>query len=195
MTEPLPEPGVVERCRAGDQDAAAELYASYVQRLVSVAQRRLSSRFTARFDAEDVVQSAFRTFFSRLQSGQFDIKDNDDLWNLLSRITLHKTLKQIDFHRCLRRDAGKEVGASESNHDMIVNYLAAGPTPDEAALFMDELEYFLNRLGPEDRQIIELRLEGHSNMQIAEKLQITDRKIRRLMERMRDLADMDRLLF
>ena len=189
------QPEVVQRCRDGDQSAAADLYSRYVQRLVAIAQQRLSSRLGARVDAEDIVQSAFRSFFGRLKEGRFDIRDSDDLWNLLSRITLHKTFKQIDFHSRKRRDARKEVGAGDSSQEQLINFLASEPTPEQAALFVDELEYFLKQLGPEDRQIIELRLEGYNNIEIAEKLGISDRKIRRLNERMRDLADMDRLLF
>jgi DNA-binding CsgD family transcriptional regulator len=40
-----------------------------------------------------------------------------------------------------------------------------------------------------ERKIIEMRLAGHDNVEIAEKLGISDRKIRRLLERMRGQAE------
>jgi DNA-binding CsgD family transcriptional regulator len=51
------------------------------------------------------------------------------------------------------------------------------------------MEHFLAELRPEDRRILEMRMEGYNNVEIASKLNITDRKIRRLMERIRGLAE------
>ena len=39
-------------------------------------------------DPEDVVQSAFRSFFTRQAAGQFDVASWDDLWGLLVVITV-----------------------------------------------------------------------------------------------------------
>jgi RNA polymerase sigma-70 factor (ECF subfamily) len=195
MTEVINQPVSVQHCRAGDQNAIADMYTQYVQRLVRVAQRRLSRKLTARVDAEDIVQSAFRSFFGRLKEGRYDISNSDDLWNLLSRITLNKTFKQIDFHGRLCRDSGKEVSLEQVSRQQILNLLATEPTPEQTAMFLDELEFFLAELDSVDRQIVALRLEGLNNVEIARKLRISDRKIRRFNERMRDLADMDRLMF
>jgi len=73
--------------------------------------------------------------------------------------------------------------------EMLMGRLASGPTPEEAVQFIDQLENFLTKLQPIERQILELRMEGHNNLEIAEKLGISDRKIRRLMERIRGLAE------
>jgi RNA polymerase sigma-70 factor (ECF subfamily) len=179
----------VERWRAGDEQAAAELYNRYVQRLVAVAQRRLSAKLAARLDPEDIVQSVFRSFFGRAQEGKFTFKEADDVWKLLVQITIHKTLKQVDYHRRGKRNAAAEVSPSERHQDLLIAHLAKEPTPEEATAFLDELEHFLQQMRPEDRKVIEMRLEGYDNIEIAAKLGISDRKIRRLMERMRGLAE------
>jgi RNA polymerase sigma-70 factor (ECF subfamily) len=194
MAEPPSDDSCVERWQAGDEQAAAELYHRYVQRLVGVAQRRLSNKLAARVDPEDIVQSVFRSFFGRAQQGKFTFKEADDIWKLLVQITIHKTLKQVDFHRRGKRDAGAEVGSSEQQRDLLLAHLSKEPTPDEATIFMDELEHFLQQQRPEDRKIIEMRLEGYDNVEIAAKLGISDRTIRRLMERMRGLAAKDQPL-
>ena len=190
-----PSPGdqsCLERWRAGDEKAAAELYHRYVERLCGLAHRRLSTKLAARLDAEDIVQSVFRSFFVRAQEGKFVIQGDDDIWKLLAQITIHKTLKQVDYHRRGKRDAGAEVKASSADGDLLMTYISREPTPDEAAIFIDELEFFLRELRPEDRTIIEMRLEGFDNVEIAERLGISDRTIRRLMERIRSLADRER---
>ncbi len=43
----------------------------YTERLLGLAARRLPSRVRRRVDPEDVVQSAYRSFFQRLREGRF----------------------------------------------------------------------------------------------------------------------------
>jgi len=180
--------GCIERWKAGDQGAAAKLYYRYVERLVNLAQRRLSSKLAARVDPEDIVQSVFRSFFLRAKQGKFVFKGDDDIWKLLVQITIHKTLKQVAHHRRGKRDAAAEVPAIAGDVDLLVSYLSREPTPEEAAIFVDELAFFLRNQRPEDGKIIEMRLEGFDQVEIAERLGVSDRTIRRLMERIRSLA-------
>ena len=56
---------------------------------------------------------------------------------------------------------------------------------------MDQLDHFLARLTPEDQQILTLRLQGHSTDEIATQLNSYDRKIRRVFERVRAMAQED----
>jgi RNA polymerase sigma-70 factor (ECF subfamily) len=175
--------------RAGDQKAAREIVDRYIDRLLDLARRRLSQRLARRVDPEDIVQSVFRTFFDRARAGQFHVEDPDDLCKLLMRITLHKTLRQAAFHRAAKRDLNQEAVSGSDEQDHLREVLDREPTPEAASILMDELDQMLNQLRPEDGQIIDLRLQGYTNVEIAEKLRISDRKIRRLLDRLRGLAE------
>jgi len=48
-------------------------------------------------------------------------------------------------------------------------------------------------LPKEDREILELRMDGYSTNEIAKKLGSYDRKIRRVLERIREVAEHERL--
>src|SRR5579862_676446 len=96
--QPL-DKSLLRRWQGGDQAAAQLLFDRYVERLLALARKRISQRLAGRVDAEDVVQSVFRTFFGRAKAGQFHVNDPDDLCRLLTRITVHKTLRQIAFHK------------------------------------------------------------------------------------------------
>ena len=109
MAEPPLDRVLMDLWRAGDEAAARKLFDTYVERLVALARRRISQRLAARVDPEDVVQSVFRTFFHRVKEGQFSINDEDDLCKLLMRITVHKTLRQVAFHKAAKRNIGLEV--------------------------------------------------------------------------------------
>jgi RNA polymerase sigma-70 factor (ECF subfamily) len=194
MSDAVPDQVLASYCRAGNEDAARQLFDKYMERLVALARRRISQRMASRVDPEDIVQSVFRTFFGRLRAGQFEIEDQDDLCKLLMRITVHKTLRQVAFHRAAKRNPALEKGQQDVADDRILEVLDSEPTPEATVAFVDQLEHFLARLRPEERQVLEMRLQGHSNEEIAAKLKIKhDRTIRRIVERIRGMAEQEEI--
>jgi RNA polymerase sigma-70 factor, ECF subfamily len=193
LMDPQSDRTLVHLWRGGDQDAAQKLFERYVDRLVGVAKRRISERLASRIDAEDVVQSVFRTFFVRAREGQFQITDPDDLCRLLARMTVHKTLRKVEHHTAAKRDAGAEERQGADAQQRLAEFLDREPSPEAASMFLDQLEHFLAQLKPEEQQILEMRMQGHSTEEIAEKLCTYDRKVRRVMERIRGLAEQEEL--
>jgi RNA polymerase sigma-70 factor (ECF subfamily) len=183
----------LDALQAGDEEAARQLFERYAEQLVLLARRRISQRLASRIDAEDIVQSVFRTFFHRARQGQFHVEDPDDIVKLLARITVYKTFRQVAFHRRAKRNAGQEAGQVDDAQEMLMKLLAGEPSPEETAAFLDQLEHFLAKLETDERQILEMRMEGHSNVDIAAQLKRTDRHIRRVMERVRDKAETEGL--
>jgi RNA polymerase sigma factor (sigma-70 family) len=192
MSETPRDRVLVDLWRTGDQQAARELVDCYIDRLLALARRRISQRLASRIDPEDVVQSVFRTFFSHARKGDFHIADQDDLCKLLMRITVHKTLRQVAFHKAAKRDMTLEKETSDAK-DRFADMMNAGPTSEQAVAFLDELEHFLSRLRPQERQMLEMRIQGYSNEEIAAELHTYDRKIRRVFERIRELAEKEGL--
>ncbi len=194
MSEAVPDQVLASYCRAGNEEAARQLFNKYMERLVALARRRISQRLASRVDPEDIVQSVFRTFFGRLRAGQFEIEDQDDLCKLLMRITVHKTLRQVAFHKAAKRNPALEKGQQDAADDRILEVLDSEPTPEATVAFVDQLEHFLARLRPEERQVLEMRMQGHSNEEIAAKLKIKhDRTIRRIVERIRGMAEQEEI--
>ena len=180
--------------RQGDEDAARQIVERYLDRLVHLARGRISQRLASRVDPEDIVQSVFRTFFVRLKNDKFVFTEQDDLSKLLMRITLHKTLRQVAFHKAAKRDPGQETEHGEHHRDQLLSLLDRDPTPEATVAFLDHLEHFLCQLEPLERQILELRLQGYSNDEIVAKLNLGyDRKIRRALERIRLVAEKEGL--
>ncbi|MEO2090886.1 MAG: ECF-type sigma factor, partial [Gemmataceae bacterium] len=90
---------LVSDYQGGDDDAARNLFDKYCERLLRLAKRRIGQRMASRFDPEDVVQSAFRTFFTRVRNDEFSFAEENDLFKLLVRLTVRKTLRRIEHHR------------------------------------------------------------------------------------------------
>jgi RNA polymerase sigma-70 factor, ECF subfamily len=184
----------IKSLRAGDPTATKEVFDQYVDRLVAMARKRISLRLAGRIDPEDIVQSVFRTFFHRAKQGQFQFSAEDDICRMLARITVHKTLRQVAHHQAGKRDAGRDAGSGDDSQDLVVNLLSKEPSPDEATQLLDQLQHFLAQLPDDDRKILELRMQGYSTLEISKQLDITDRKIRRRMEFIREQAARDELL-
>jgi RNA polymerase sigma factor (sigma-70 family) len=188
VATPPEEQMLIDLWRKGDQNAARQIVDRYFGRLLALANRRISQRLASRVDPEDIVQSVFRTFFVRLKEGQFVFQDEDDLCKLLMRITLHKTLRQVAFHKAAKRDPNLETGQGDDHREQLLALLDTEPSAEATVAFLDQLEHFLGQLEPQTRRILEMRLQGYTNDEIAKELNVYDRKIRRAVERVRDLA-------
>ncbi len=191
MAEPTAEQALLVLLRNGDERGASHIFDLYADRLVRLASRRINQRLASRVGAEDIVQSVFRTFFHRARQGEFQLQDRDALCKLLARITLRKTLRQIAHHLRAKRTVSREAVADDDSQKLLLTLLAREPSPEEAVALLDEMETLLGALKPDDRQIVEMRLQGYTSIEIAAQLGVSDRKVRRLMERLRSLAERD----
>ena len=191
MPEPEPRTGdleLVSHFKAGSEAAAQELFDRYCERLMRLAKRRIGQRMVSRVDPEDVLQSAFRTFFNRVRNDEFSFREEDDLFKLLVRLTVHKTLRQIAFHRAGKRNPELEAGQGSDAQDVLRQISDDEPSPEAAVALVDEFERFMGQLPPLDRQVLALKLQGHSTVEIAEQIGSYDRKVRRILERIQTIA-------
>jgi RNA polymerase sigma factor (sigma-70 family) len=179
---------LMARWREGDQQAAGEMFRRYAERLVALARRRMSTRLARHLDPEDVVQSAYRSFFSGARAGCYALRRDGDLWRLLAAITLHKLGRQVERHTASKRAVEREQPFGEENAllDLHGETPARGPTPDEEAALAETLERMLRGLGPLERRMIELRLQGCSLAEIAGDVHRSERTVRRLLERVKE---------
>jgi RNA polymerase sigma-70 factor (ECF subfamily) len=179
---------LVSNFKAGSESAAQELFDRYCERLLRLAKRRIGQRMVSRVDPEDVLQSAFRTFFNRVRNDEFSFHEEDDLFKLLVRLTVHKTLRQIAFHRAGKRNPELEAAQGSDAQDLLQQISADEPSPEAAVALVDEFERFMGQLPPLDRQVLSLKLQGYSTVEIAEQIGSYDRKVRRILERIQNLA-------
>jgi RNA polymerase sigma-70 factor, ECF subfamily len=66
------------RLRSGDQDAAREVFQRFVGQLIRLARRQFDVVLRRKVDPEDVVQSAYKSFFSLSNSG--DLKSTHSVF-------------------------------------------------------------------------------------------------------------------
>lgn len=174
---------LVARWRQGDQEAASVLFGRYAQQLIGLAAARLSARLAQRLDPEEVVQSAFRSFFAAARDGSFDLTRGGDLWRLLVSITLHKLHDQVKRNTAGKRSIKREQTDPLDRPDGSLRAVAAqGPSPLEAVALSDELEQILGGLPALHRQVLELRLQGYHLDEIAAATRRSIRTVSRILD-------------
>ena len=165
---------LMARLRSGEDMAAREVFVRFASRLAGLARRHLDTRMAAKVDPEDVVQSAYKSFFLRQREGTLDVGTWDGLWGLLTMITLRKCADRAAYFRAGKRDVARETTpgrADDSAPEVADLLLDREPQPDEAAALAETVEALFRAIDdPDERAILELSLQGHTATEISERL-------------------------
>lgn len=188
MTDP-PSRELIEQFAAGEPAAAGVIFDRYVERVLALARSRMGGKLRRRVDAEDVAQSAFRSFFVHAKEQEYSLAQPGDLWRLLAGITLNKLYGQIEKHT-----AAKRALALEAVDEASLSALAARePSGVEIIAMREQLGLILALLSTEERQVLELMLCGKSIEAIVSQVGKSVRTVRRHHDRARKLFE-ERLL-
>jgi RNA polymerase sigma factor (sigma-70 family) len=190
--------GWIDALKEGQPDAADALWRRYYQRVVAVARRCLQTApHQGAEDADDVALSAFYGLCAGAAQGRFEqLSDRVDLWQLLTAITVKKSLSRQQWHGRKKRGGGRIVAglsAPAGGDDVVSNdpdslplVLSKEPTPESAAIIQEQFEELLDSLGDATlRQIALWRMDGQSNAEIAQKMGCVVRTVERKIERIR----------
>ncbi len=177
----LPETSaeLLARYCGGDEQAADELFCRYVARLTILARSRLAPKMASRTDPEDVVLSAYRSFFISAREGRFCLTRSGDLWRLLVSITMHKLHRQVRRHSATKRSVTTEESLTLTPEEQLP--LSRDPSPEEAIESADQLQFLLSRLDPFSRRVLELRLQEEPLSTIAAETGRSERTVRRML--------------
>lgn len=183
MTAPQPEDDDLDATvarwirglRDGDAAAADGLWGRYFRRLVDLADARIAPGLQRTYDSEDAALSAFHSMCRGVRAGRFDgLRRGDELWSLLVVITARKIQGRARAERALKRGGG----AAAQDLDAL---LGAEPTAAFALEVAEEAEHLMGSLDPRLRPVAELKMEGHSNEEVAAALGCALRTVERRM--------------
>lgn len=181
---------LMKRLRSGEDGAAREVFVRFAGRLVGLARQHLGARLAQKLDPEDLVQSAYKSFFVRQRDGAFEIGDWDGLWGLLTVITLRKCADKAEHYGAGKRAVDREQaggGGTDSQPAGWQMVVDSEPSPDEAAVLAETVEaLFRATTDPDERAVLELSLQGYSAPEISEQLGRAERSVRRIRERIGD---------
>ena len=178
----LSDHSLLRRLRHGSQDAATQLYLRYAHWLKNLARARCSPDLARRVDVEDIVQSVFGSFFRAACQGYYDVPVGEELWGLFHVIALNKIRAKAVFHHAAKRDVRATVGGSALERAGV----ATGDDAEACAILQMTIEEVLQRLPPQHRTILQLRIEGYTIAEIARQTGRSKRTAERILQDIRE---------
>lgn len=170
---------LLARVARGDASAELAVYDRYADRLLSLAEQRLGDKFRARASAQDVTQSAWRSFFLHARGDRFEVSQAGDLWRLLAKITMHKLGRQLERHTAAKRDVHQELATEPAA------LVERQPAVIDVVAARELLQLALADLPTAQRDVIEVVLSGKSLEQLAAQSGRSVRTARRLLQQAR----------
>lgn len=161
------------------QKASSTLVDRYTDRLLARVQRLLGHRTFPMIEENDVVQSVWRTFFRNPH--RYHTNDQGSALPLLSRIAANLTLRKLRFQRQGKRDYRRLLYLDQIPHGTCDSLPASQTDP----VSLCEVEDAIERLEPHLKRIARLKLDGLTNQQIIETMELSERTYFRLLEEMR----------
>ena len=200
---------LTERAAAGDEDALAQLFVQYRDRLARMVQMRMDRRLKGRVDPSDVLQEAYIELARRLPD--YVRQPNVSLFLWLRMVTGQRLLQIHRRHLgAAMRDAGRELtlysGAlpEATSMSLAAHLLGRLTTASQAAVRVElqlQLQEVLNSMEPIDREVLALRhFEELTNNEVAETLRISKaaaskryvqalRRLRKVLSKIPDFVD------
>jgi RNA polymerase sigma factor (sigma-70 family) len=177
-------PRVMQRMRAGDPDAAEQIFGRHFSRLVALARSRSLDSARGKEDPEDVVQSVYRSFIRTDLSSPFVLADWEGLWATFAIIMVRKCSDRREYWGTAKRDPRRELSLSTTPDGMGVRErLERAPTPWEAAAFHETLDQVIAEFRPEQREVVEQILQGYDSATIAGRRGCSERTVKRVANR------------
>lgn len=172
---------MIAKVTAGDEVAVQTLLDTYGPHIVRVVRRRMNARIRERFDSQDFAQAVWASFFEhRSQIVRF--QKSEDLIQFLSRVAANKV---IDAGRRVQvRNEQHSDSKSDSNEPARdLRLRISEPTPSQHAVARESWDIILADEEETSRQVVEMRIEGLTQQQIALALGVSERSVRRTLTR------------
>jgi len=191
----------IDRLKAGDPEAAQQLWERYFRRLVGLARKKLRAAPRRAADEEDVALSAFDSFCRGVEQDRFpQLHDRLDLWQLLVLLTARKASDLAQHERRQKRGGGAVLDEaalpcptdSSAQGAPLDQIKGPEPTPAFAAQVAEECHRLLERLdSPELRDVALRKVEGYGNEEIAAQLGCGLRTVERRLRLIRSIWEQE----
>jgi RNA polymerase sigma-70 factor (ECF subfamily) len=181
---PEPEQDLIERFCEGDSQAAQEVFTAYEPYLRMMVRRRLSDRLRAKFDSGDVVQSVWVHLLHRQRATGLHLNSPEQLQALLLLEVRHRLFDRFrHYHHSLEHEQpmleAEQRGAPSSQE----------PRPSEMVQADQLWEKMLALCLPDHQELLKLKRQGLSLVEIAAQTGMHEGSVRRIFRRLaRQLA-------
>jgi RNA polymerase sigma factor (sigma-70 family) len=180
---------LMDRVREGSEDAAWELVNEYGESIRRAVRRVLNDKLRSKFDSLDFVQIVWNSFFH--------VRDKSDRFNRPEELAAYlvamaKNKVGMEVRRRLMTE--KHNVRNEQSLDQLQasghpDLATRQPTPIDVAIAREQWDRLLEGQPAHYREIIHLRLQGHTYQSIADAVQVDECTVRRFLKRLLHTTD------
>ncbi|HET6575118.1 MAG TPA: sigma-70 family RNA polymerase sigma factor [Fimbriiglobus sp.] len=178
--------GLLARAAQGDPAALDALIREYEPKVRVVARVLLGPALRPYLDSVDLAQSVHKSIMTGLKEDRFVIAGPDQLVGLAITVLRRKAAKHWRHLQRQKRLSGD--GSSRSTDDLpgVLTALSSpGSDPAADAQFRDHLDHLCRHLDDAERRILDLRLEGYTPSEIADRIGVSRFALRVRLTRLR----------
>jgi RNA polymerase sigma factor (sigma-70 family) len=177
-----PSKSLFDRAREGDQEAWEILFNECYPKIVRVIGRQLSRRMRKIYDSTDIANEVMKSLAAKFND--FEFSSINGLQAFLIKAAEQKLIdgyrRDHAQKRDLRRDRAFETGELENWEPA-----DSSPTASQLAVASEEKTILLDAQSQKNRHVLELKLQGHSNSEVAKTTGWHIRKIERFLQTLR----------
>jgi RNA polymerase sigma factor (sigma-70 family) len=167
--------------REGSEEAVWRLIEVYGPHIRRVVRRHLDRRLRSRFDSLDFVQAVWASFFrDPIQARSFS--SPDEIIGYLANTARNKVIDESRRNHSGKYDVRKERSFEDQRNETDA-IAAAEPSPHEVAIVREAWNRLLERQPAAHQEIVRLRLAGASDSDIATRMDMHERSVRKVVDR------------
>jgi RNA polymerase sigma factor (sigma-70 family) len=167
---------LLDRLTRGEMDAAGEVYRTFEPVLRVMVRRRLSPRLRAKFDSNDVVQSAWADILRGFRAEGWRFSDREHLRAYLARVTYNHLI-----NCCRRHTLTIEHEQPLSDDERPGMPPSPQPRPSELAQADELWDLLVGLCPPAHRDLLRLKRQGFALAEIAAQTGLHESSVRRIL--------------
>jgi RNA polymerase sigma factor (sigma-70 family) len=181
---------LMRAAEAGSEEAASELYETYVKYVLRCVRHRMWHRLRSKFDSQDFVQQVWASFFDDRGSLP-EFQTPEDLIAYLRSMAEKKVVGEGRHRRISKRNLALEVAVHEDSDRVGQHPATRLPTPSAVAVFNEAFDRLVEQQQDDTRAVAQLRYEGNTFEEIAQCLDMDESSARKVMRRLKRRSDSD----
>ncbi len=180
--------GLIARVKEGDEAAIGRLIDRFGPEVRMMVRRRLPARLRSQFDTVDFTQVVWQSVIADCRERSEAFRDPRHLLGFLAGVVHNKVAHEYRRRTRTRKyDIGREEPLYVRRGDRVVprELPADDPTPSEAVQAGDRMDQLTAGRSPTEVRIIELRREGLTIDEVAARLELHEKAVRRVINSLR----------
>jgi RNA polymerase sigma factor (sigma-70 family) len=184
---------LLRRARAGDDGAIRDFLSQFEQEVRTMVRSRLPRKLRNQFDSTDFVQAVWQSFFVEADSRQFE--NVEHLRGFLFGMVRNKVSEQ---HRRLTKTEKYDLAREErlyvrrGDHEVPLEVVSPEPSASQAVQATDRMEQLTAGRSPLEIEVLMLRRQSLTFVEIANRTGINERTVRRVIETVRSRMEAHR---